>query len=113
VAPLPLPKSVRIGALDYKVKTWSPKAADNTGALGLCDRETCKILLKGTLGPQKMAEVLLHEVVHGCFDGAGLRVDLGPHEENIVNGLGYQLLQVIRDNPKLIAFLQGAFPNAN
>lgn len=102
-----LPKSVRVGALVYTVKTWDPRAADNTMALGICDRETCVILIKSTLVPQKMAEVLWHEVLHACYDGSGLRE--GEHfEERTVNALGYTTLQVIKDNPDLLVYLTEA-----
>lgn len=104
-----LPASVRVGALDYAIKPWSQKAADNTRAYGMCDRATLVILIQEDLTPQKQAEVLLHEILHACYDNAGLNMEPTLEEERVVNGMGYQLLQVIRDNPKLMVFLQAVF----
>lgn len=106
---LRFPENVRVGALDYKVKRWTPQAAENTRALGLCDRDTCTILIKEGMAPQKEAEVLIHEVFHAAWDGAGLNLDEYPSEERTVNGLGYTWLQVLRDNPELFAYVNSVF----
>lgn len=105
-----LPARVRIGALDYTVKPWSPMAADNTSAYGMCDRSTCVILIREDLVPQKMAEVLVHEVLHACYHGAGLVIDEGISEERIVLALALQWVQVLRDNPALLSFILEVFP---
>lgn len=105
----PYPTTIRVGAMDYTVKPWDPRAAHNTGALGMCDRCSNTILLMTGMVPQKEAEVLLHEVVHAAYDGSGLNTNHERSEEQIVNVLGYMWLQLIRDNPALMEYLQAVF----
>lgn len=104
------PSPIRIGGLDYEVKLWERRAADNSNAYGICDRETCVILIAEGLVPQREAEVLLHEVLHAAYDCAGLnaiRADLS--EERTVGTLTHQLIAIWRDNPKLVQYMEQVF----
>lgn len=104
------PTSVRIGGLDYTIKSWEKRAADNSGAYGICDRETLVILIVDYLPPQREAEVLLHEVLHGAYDCGGLNaIREGLSEERTVGVLTHQLVAIWRDNPQLVAYLEGVF----
>ena len=106
------PARVRVGALDYTVRYWSPQASDNTRAIGLCDRSTCTILIRSGMVPQKEAEVLIHEIFHAAWDGAGLAMEDDHPEERVVNALGYQWLQILRDNPNLFDYVLRVFDGA-
>lgn len=104
------PATVRIGAFTWAIKDWEARAADNSRAYGMCDKGTHTILIQEGMRPQKEAEVLLHEVFHAIYDVSGLGLMDNMPEEPIVNMLGYHMLQVIRDNPNLMAYLAACFP---
>jgi hypothetical protein len=105
-----LPASVRVGPFDYKVKLWSALAADNAGAYGMCDLHRTTILIREDMSETRVAEVLLHEVFHAAYEIAGLKVDKDDiTEERFVNSMGYQMVQVWRDNPDLIRFMEEVF----
>lgn len=53
-----------------------------------------------------LAETLLHELLHAMSWARG--VDFGTEEEPLVTALGATLTQVLRDNPELRAWLDGA-----
>lgn len=97
-----MPSTVRVGPFDYDVQSWAANdAPDNVN--GECALNLLRIRIRDDMVPQKLAEVLLHEVLHAMWDIAelGEAVD----EETAVSGLGKQLLAVIRDNPELIDFV--------
>lgn len=100
-----LPHKVRIGAMDYTVEPWSTREASSAGALGMCDANLLIIRIREDMVPMKKAEVLVHEILHGMWDSAGLHCGSDPEEEHVVSALAYQFLQVWRDNPELLAFL--------
>lgn len=104
----PLPKTIKVGAIDFTVKAWNPLAASNSLAIGLCDRGTATILVKEGLPPQMTAMVLLHEVLHAVHEVTGLEYVAGG-EEPLVNALGYGLAQVWRDNPDFINFMEACY----
>jgi hypothetical protein len=101
-----LPTNVRIGALDYAVVLRQGEYADE---LGSCNPDTLRIFIRDDLHAQKAVEVLIHEILHGCYDGAGLAKGGKLTEERIVDGLGYQIVQVMRDNPDLLKFIGDVF----
>ena len=48
----------------------------------------------------KTREVLLHEILHACWELAGIP---SKYEEDIVNRISPYLLDVLQDNPDLLA----------
>ena len=48
---------------------------------------------------------VLHEILHACADVVG--VDDDKAEERVVTVLSPALLQVLRDNPRLVEWLTG------
>lgn len=104
-AKTPLPTSVQVGPLTYRIKPWKNRPADNAQAWGMCDKKRTVILLHKGLSRQRKREVLLHEVMHACFDSSGLTMKDNCPEEMVVNDLTFPLLGVLRDNPDLVAYL--------
>lgn len=100
-----LPASIRVGYLDFAVEDWKPSEAHVNGRFGECDRHHMVIRVRADLGPQKKAEVLLHEVLHACYDVGCLS---GDDEEKIVSIFGNQLAQVWRDNPDFVQFMSAS-----
>lgn len=99
------PQRIKVGPLTYRVKLWKKRPADNARNWGLCDRESCTILIHERLSRPRFREVLLHEVMHACYDTSGLTLKDDCPEEMVVNDLSFALLGVLRDNPDLVAFL--------
>ncbi len=101
-----IPAKLRIGALDYDVL---PSQGDHPDELGSVNPDMLRIYLRNGIPAQKVAEVLIHEILHACYDGASLAKAGKLTEEHIVNGLGYQIVQVMRDNPALLKFIGDVF----
>lgn len=99
-----LPKTIRVGAFDYSVKV-----VEDLPDLGGCNADTLSIYLRPGMPVQKTCEVLIHEILHACFDGASLAKAGRLTEEHVVDALGYQIVQVMRDNPALLAFVGEVF----
>lgn len=95
-----LPKVVRIAGHPVKVSTGPLKH------MGEYTHREGKIKIADDLSTSQGAATLLHEILHSCYRTAYL----GPKdaEETIVRNLEVLLYQVIRDNPKLIKFIQEA-----
>lgn len=83
------------------------KARD--GRVGSYDSNGQRVIIDPDLGPDQTAGTLLHEVLHACFSTAGLDgEDLKNSEdveEAVVRSLEPILLDTLRRNPSLIAYL--------
>jgi hypothetical protein len=106
-----MPDQVLVGPYRYTVVLSQPAvdAASREASAHLCgsaDHLAQKISLSPKLGPDARAEVLLHECIHAIFEqtklDAGLKFDVA---ERLVEVLGYSVLDLLRRNPKLVAFL--------
>jgi hypothetical protein len=100
------PKSIRIGYRDFAVEDWDTKHASSAGRYGECDKANAVIRIDTSYGPVKAVSTLLHEVMHGCYDIAGITDE--DNEERTVTQLSNQMTQVFRDNPELLAYLKTA-----
>ena len=83
-----------------------PEDMDTAGALGSCDRDALAIVLRETLVPGKMREVLLHEVLHAIVGAFGFPFEDRDGEERLVRQLAPALLGTLRANPDLVEYLQ-------
>lgn len=54
-----------------------------------------------------VAETPLHELLHHIWAQTSLRVDHADDEESIVSAVSARLLDVLRSNPDLVAYLTG------
>ncbi len=97
--------SLKIGPVTYKVE-FKPRLygpgddGKNVWLNGEIDYGQCLIQIEQEkMSPQLIAEVLWHEAVHGILEQAGQT----EHSEAMVKALGYGLVQLVRDNPELIA----------
>jgi hypothetical protein len=98
-----LPASVKIGPHRYRLEV------DRNGVLegaGSCSGATLGrrllIVIDGQLEGTQRAEVLLHEVLHGCLASHGMDHD---EEEAVVNAAAGPLLDALRSNPGLVRVL--------
>lgn len=71
---------------------WSPRALT--------------ITLRPDIARDVLAETVLHETLHGILDQIGVRSELGAEDtEGVVIRLAPLLLDVLRRNPQLVAYL--------
>lgn len=103
---MPIPTQIKIGphvyAVVLKAKSQMPREA---GELldGQCDFDRLQILLRVGLCRSKKKEYLLHEILHACTYPSlnGKTMD----DETFVDSTAPVLLQVLQDNPELVAYL--------
>lgn len=115
------PRNIKIGPHRYKVllkkhediRLNSPstvKAMSNIGqhflTYGLTDPNRMEICINKDLKLSMRQETLLHEVIHGILTETEGGVKLSTsEEEHLVQCLGFNLLQVLKDNPKFVEYL--------
>lgn len=108
-----LPASIVIAAVEYTVTADqalidAASVEAEASLRGETDHERQTIVVAPDLAPGRLAETLLHEVIHCITECAGINAELGAvEEEKIVRRVAPLLLDVIRRNPDLIAYLTG------
>lgn len=107
--PPSIPTLIVVGPKRYRVVVDANAIAvagqrERAGLDGHCDYAAQVITIEPNLGPDSMAEVLLHEVIHAVLEQAssGLNAD---QQEAAAHALGNGLLDVLRRNPALTAYL--------
>ncbi len=97
-----IPKLVRIGSMDYKVKLVdSIILKGNTQCYGHIDFDSHIIEIDKSLQDQQGLEhTFLHEVVHGIVNERNLDIK-NTDEEDITDEIALGLHQIIRDNPDI------------
>lgn len=101
------PRTVRVGPLDWAIKQWDARAANNSEAYGMCDKGTLTILIQEGLTLQWEQHVVLHELLHAMHSTGSVRELAADRnlEEGTVSIFTYQLQGLMRDNPELMAYL--------
>lgn len=97
---------IKIGGTTYPVIDRDDLHDNHKPLYGWIKFNTMEILISTELGPQARYTVLWHEIVHGILNHAGL----DEHDERMVMALGYGIVQVLRDNPELLALLETTSP---
>lgn len=88
-----VPDKIKIGCYNFKVK-WEDKPIESSQlCYGIAKYNEHEIVLSSKMKKDKIPEILLHEIIHCICDM--YNVDL---TESIVNLLGLQIYQVIKDN---------------
>jgi len=88
-----LPKSFRVGSVDYTVAI-TPKIAALDCSWGKVSYGNTSIELADGLSEERLKNVLIHELTHAIFHEAGFI----EHDEDMINRVGNVLAQVLRDN---------------
>ena len=108
-----LPGSVKIGYRDIEIEYVNPdfKTDNLTDCYGEYRAREGKILIQHNLCGQEMANVVLHECLHGISYSAGLNQANGPlkeddAEELVVNQISNFMMGVYKDNPWILDMLQ-------
>lgn len=105
------PKTVEIGPHTYRVVVDKNAVAhdsvrNGSEVLGYCTTAEQRISIQPDQGPSMLRDTVLHEVLHALFDLTGLA---GTHsdddEERIIRPFATALLDCLRRNPTLVAYL--------
>jgi hypothetical protein len=107
-----VPKSIVVGAYTYSVEVDqtaidAASREQGTRLSGSADHLRQCIALDPSLGPDALAETLMHECLHAMFQQAGCHGMDNEDVERIVVLAGHQLVEFVRDNPELVAFVMG------
>ena len=90
-------QSVRVGAIDYKL-LQEKGLVKHSHVYGEIRYVKSKIALDAKLGEQHARCTLFHEIIHGILEQGGYT----RHDERMVNIIATGVVQVLRDNPKLL-----------
>lgn len=103
-----LPRDILIGPHLYKVRSGKKAAAKmDDGQLGESCSRSLTIWVHPNQHDSSVADTLLHEVLHACWDQTSLRCLDSAQEEAAVSSLAPLLLAVLRANPDLVDALVG------
>lgn len=106
------PKHVKVGPVTYRVKTGRAEIDRSSFVQGepldgSCDHGAAVITLAPLDSHDVMAVTCAHEVLHALWYLAGIGdgEESDTVEEDCVNRLAPLLVQLLRENPKLVAYL--------
>ncbi len=102
----PLPALVKIGARDYWIEDWHPTAASAVRKYGETDHQNFIIRVDTSFPRAQTADTLLHEILHAIWGERQLEDE--DKEERTVATLASGLCAVMRDNPDLMPWIEGA-----
>ena len=93
---------IKIGPMKYEVRTTDRlNNSDSSIQLGEINYHDQFILMRPSLTKMQQRHTLIHECVHGILANAGVL----EHSEALIEIISYGFLDLMRRNPKLIAFL--------
>ena len=100
-----IPRTVKVGPHTYRIKRVGTKEfpKHQKELMGCCDyNENLVYMLRG-MNLEKSQEILLHELLHACCYPSLIDVQLD--DELFVDNMAPHLLQMLQDNPRLVAYL--------
>ena len=102
-----LPKSIKIGYLNYQFDFWPDTFSSTEKAQGEFFEEAGKIGIKSSAIPSVQGvNTLFHEILHAAIYQYGLQDTLEGHEEKVVNTLANGLTTVFVDNKWLVDYIK-------
>jgi hypothetical protein len=102
------PHVIIVGPYRYSVETDAAAVLEllAAGDHADCNHRMQRIRLDLGQAPGMARDSLLHEVLHACNNASGLNADLNDdQEESLVRRTATVLLEVLRRNPRLVAYL--------
>lgn len=103
-----LPSELKVGPFRYTVSRSPAENHLSEGQrIGASDHKSLEIALLDGLARDAEAETLMHEVLHCAVNVAGKPLTY-EDEEAAVRAMSAPLLDILRSNPELVAYLLGA-----
>jgi len=102
---LTLPTSIRIGPYDIEVRALDPVRATARNVYGSANRSAHWVEIDQSQLPEVQFQTFLHEIQHmiiGIYD-----IDI-KDEENLVTVMAMAWMQIYRDNPEFMTYLNNA-----
>ena len=102
-----IPHTIKVGPHVYSIVRKTVEEMPD--ALGNTDFDTNEIRIRKNMRKTKSQEVLLHELLHTTTYPSFTGVYEGEEKlmtEEFVNAVAPVLLQVLKDNPKLVGYLR-------
>ncbi|MBU7455687.1 ImmA/IrrE family metallo-endopeptidase [Leuconostoc fallax] len=92
-----IPKSIKVGAIDYKIEITHLDKNDNGDILlGQCDYITNTIQINEESSKERQEQTLYHELVHALFFESSNNEF--QDNERLVDSVGLMLHQVVKNN---------------
>ena len=99
------PRRLKVGPHRYAVEC-STDLLFHGDRRGSTDVDRHRIIVASDLAPSLTRETVLHELLHALWDTTPLRLEpISKREEDVVTALAPPLLDTLRRNPKLVAYL--------
>jgi hypothetical protein len=103
------PQKVKVGHVRYTLRV-EKGLASIAGATGTCGEDTQLILVDDQVGPDQERDTVLHELLHAIFFASNVKSilpgdDTKELEEKLILSTATRLLELLRDNPKLVEYL--------
>lgn len=95
------PATVRVFGKEYRLE-WDSEALDETDLLGDHSLQRLMVRIAKGLAPDEERETVLHEFTHAVEIHLGCSIP-----ETKVRRLSVGIFAILRDNPKLLAYLFG------
>lgn len=99
-----LPDSILVGPHRYQIQLVPGGALGDAGQVGHCTPSRLSIAVCSDQKPTQLADTILHELTHAILTTGGLEPEV---EERVALLMGPGLLQILRDNPTLVAYITG------
>lgn len=111
-----IPAALQIGPHDYTIVVDADRAAELEQDAGASNYLRGEIVLHPRQSPTQLRDTLLHECLHmllataGTHTGSPPLLSPGGDEERLVSALTPLLLDTLKRNPELVAFLTAPTP---
>jgi len=97
-------KSIRIGDLTFEVLPFDKGGVEDRTKYGHYDLQTQEIRFTPGCTDEHMVNIMIHEVMHGCYKHACL--EDGDEEERVVRSMANVFAEVLRSNPEFSKWLE-------
>ena len=98
------PRKVKVGP--HRFSLYAAKGLVDAGCTGGCGEDTQSIVIDDDLGVTVEKETVLHELMHAIWHQTTLdRTYTDEQEEQVVWSLAPFILALLRENPRLVAYL--------
>ncbi len=104
-----MPQKIKVACFDVSIEDWKPISAATNQKYGEFSSMEMLIRIDTSVDSIKVVDTLMHEINHAIYWAYG--IEDGDNEERTVSTLSTGLVQVIRDNPDLLAYIQDRLKN--